>query len=178
MKDRELSAKQAAFVTEYIKDWNGCQAAIRAGYSPKAAKEQAARLLTKANIQKAIKEYQDKASAEAEVNLAWWLKRMKQLADYDPRGFFDEHGNMKPVNKLDDACAAALAGLDVQEVPAGEGEIPAIIKRIKFTDRRAALDLIGKHLGAYVNELSIIQKLSDTEVDNLVNRLLDKMDDQ
>lgn len=38
-----------------------------------------------------------------------------------------------------------------------------------------ALDLIGKHLGAYVNELSVIQKLPDNELDNIVNKLMAKM---
>ena len=50
----ELNSRQAAFISEYLIDRNGAQAAIRAGYSPKAAKEQASRLLTNANIRRAI----------------------------------------------------------------------------------------------------------------------------
>lgn len=52
--DRELTPRQAAFVREYLVDLNGAQAAIRAGYSPDAAKEQAARLLTNANVKAAV----------------------------------------------------------------------------------------------------------------------------
>ena len=46
----KLTAKQSRFIDEYLIDLNGAQAAIRAGYSTKCAKEQASRLLTKNNI--------------------------------------------------------------------------------------------------------------------------------
>jgi D-tyrosyl-tRNA(Tyr) deacylase len=36
-----LSPKQEAFCREYIVDWNGTQAAIRAGYAPGSAQDQA-----------------------------------------------------------------------------------------------------------------------------------------
>ena len=50
----ELTPKQQRFVEEYIKDLNGTQAAIRAGYSPKTANEQAVRLLANVSIKTAI----------------------------------------------------------------------------------------------------------------------------
>lgn len=40
-----MTDKQARFCEEYMIDLNATQAAIRAGYSPKTANEQAARLL-------------------------------------------------------------------------------------------------------------------------------------
>lgn len=45
MPDRPLTAKRRAFCREYIEDYNGTQAGVRAGYSPKTAQEQASRLL-------------------------------------------------------------------------------------------------------------------------------------
>jgi phage terminase small subunit len=50
----DLTAKQEMFVQEYIVDFNGAQAAIRAGYSTASAKEIASENLTKPNIQQAI----------------------------------------------------------------------------------------------------------------------------
>ena len=46
--------KQSAFCREYVLDYNGTQAAIRAGYSKKTANEQAAQLLAKLSTQKEI----------------------------------------------------------------------------------------------------------------------------
>jgi len=52
----KLSLKQSRFIDEYLIDLNGAQAAIRAGYSPRCAKEQASRLLTYAHVQAEIEE--------------------------------------------------------------------------------------------------------------------------
>ena len=67
MNSKELTPKQAAFVQEYLKDLNGTQAAIRAGYSKKTANEQAARLLANASVQAAVTKGREKLAAKAEV---------------------------------------------------------------------------------------------------------------
>lgn len=45
-----LSPRQKRFAEEYVLDFNGKKAAIRAGYSPAGAKQQAHRLLTCATV--------------------------------------------------------------------------------------------------------------------------------
>ncbi len=52
--NNELTAKQAAFVMEYLIDLNATQAAIRAGYSPKTARQLAVQLLMIEKVQNAI----------------------------------------------------------------------------------------------------------------------------
>src|SRR5262245_12531286 len=49
-----LNGKQTDVINEYVKDMNGCQSAIRAGYSAKSARTQAADLLTKPNIREKV----------------------------------------------------------------------------------------------------------------------------
>ncbi len=66
----KLNAKQERFCEEYAVDSNGAQACIRAGYSPKAAKEQASRLLTKDNVRAHIAELQAKHRARLDVTVA------------------------------------------------------------------------------------------------------------
>lgn len=61
------SAKHKGFVQEYLVDLNATQAASRAGYSAKTAKQQGARLLTKADIQKAIAERRGKIAEKLEI---------------------------------------------------------------------------------------------------------------
>ena len=53
-----MTDKQARFCEEYMIDLNATQAAIRAGYSPKTANEQAARLLANVSIQNRIAQLQ------------------------------------------------------------------------------------------------------------------------
>ena len=83
-KARTLTTKQRLFVDEYIIDFNGTQAAIRAGYSEKTAQQQASRLLLNVVIQNAI----DEAIADRRKRLRidadtvlfqWW-----QIANADP----------------------------------------------------------------------------------------------
>ena len=58
MASLKLTAKQQAFVAEFLVDLNATQAAIRAGYSVKTANEQGARLLTNVSVAAAIAEAQ------------------------------------------------------------------------------------------------------------------------
>lgn len=51
-----ITPKQRRFVEEYLIDHNGAQAAIRAGYSPKCARETAYKLLTKSHIANAVRQ--------------------------------------------------------------------------------------------------------------------------
>lgn len=60
----ELTPRQQAFAELYAASGNGTEAAIGAGYSRKAAAQQAARLLRIAKIQKAVQKIQMKLSGE------------------------------------------------------------------------------------------------------------------
>ena len=51
-----MTDRQERFCEEYMIDLNATQAAIRAGYSPKTAREHAPRLLANVSIQNRIAE--------------------------------------------------------------------------------------------------------------------------
>ena len=85
------------------------------------------------------------------------IERVKQeyarLAFLDIRKAFDENGNLKLVHELDDDTAAAIAGLDVEELWGGRGEDRENIgrlRKIKLSDKRGALDSLATHLGMFV----------------------------
>ena len=61
-KKAELSEKIDRFCHEYLLDHNATQAAIRAGYSPKTARQQASRLLSKVNVLQRIEELSSKVT--------------------------------------------------------------------------------------------------------------------
>ena len=62
-----LTLKQARFVEEYLLDLNATQAAIRAGYSEKTAKQQGSRLLTNVDVQAAVAEGHARHQERCEV---------------------------------------------------------------------------------------------------------------
>lgn len=84
MEGRPLTPRQLAFVAEYLVDLNGTQAAIRAGYSPHTANEQAARLLAKASIQAAIREAMAARSARTEISADAVLRELWAIGTADP----------------------------------------------------------------------------------------------
>lgn len=65
MAEKKLTAKQQRFCDEYLLDLNATQAAIRAGYSKKTAKQIGQQNLTKLDL----KEYIGKRMAEKEAAL-------------------------------------------------------------------------------------------------------------
>lgn len=74
-----LTPRQERFCLEYVVDMNGTQAAIRAGYSFDAAKEQACRLLTKANIKDYIATLKAQKEKELAVDASWVLRNLIDL---------------------------------------------------------------------------------------------------
>jgi phage terminase small subunit len=77
-KPEKLERRQDLFVIEYMKDRNGTQAAIRAGYSSKGASVRAANLLAKSSIRRLIDEKERALAIEAEIDEAWVMKHLKQ----------------------------------------------------------------------------------------------------
>lgn len=77
----DLNPKQRKFVAEYLKDQNGTQAAIRAGYSKKTAGHIAIRLLQKVTIKELVETGLNKAAEEAGVTAEWVARRLKLVAE-------------------------------------------------------------------------------------------------
>ncbi len=78
-----LTPKQERFVEEYLIDLNATQAAIRAGYSEKTAKEIGSENLTKPNIAKAIQEAQESLSNKTQLTVDMIVNGLlKEAQDY------------------------------------------------------------------------------------------------
>lgn len=78
-----LTWKRDAFCSEYLKDRNATQAAIRAGYSEKTAKEQGYRLLTNVHIKTRINELMRQRAQKLEIETTDVLQRLWEKATAD-----------------------------------------------------------------------------------------------
>lgn len=65
--DKKLTDQQELFCREYLKDTNGKQAAIRAGYSEATAEVKASQLLRIVKVRARVDELMDKRSAKLEI---------------------------------------------------------------------------------------------------------------
>lgn len=142
-----LTAKQARFVEEYLIDLNATQAATRAGYSAKTARQTGAENLSKPVIADAIAEAQGERSERVKVDADWVLSRLSDEATADLADILDEAGVIRPVRDWPLIWRQGLvAGIDVQEMLVEGVKVGETVK-IKLSDRIRRIELIGKHVG-------------------------------
>lgn len=153
---KKLTPKQEMFCKEYIKDLNGAQAAIRAGYSEETAKEIASENLTKPNIKSRIQELMEKRSSKVEVSAEMVLRELVHLATVDLSEAYNPDGTIKPLQEIPEPIRRAIAGFEQVEEFEGTGRDRVQVgykKKIKFYDKTKALELIGKHLKLFTDKV-------------------------
>ena len=109
-KGKSLTPKQEKFCLEYVKDLNGTQAAIRAGYSEKTAQEQSSRLLSNVIIQERVGQLKKRHAEKSEITAESLTKRFKEVSDTADKesdvlkalenlgkriGYYEEHNDQK-----------------------------------------------------------------------------------
>jgi len=116
-----LTPKERRFIDEYLVDLNGTQAAIRAGYSKRRAKQTACELLDKPEVATAIAAAQAARSERTQITQDWVLDRLQEVVERSM-----QHEPVK----------------DSQGNPTGE-------YTFQHAGANRALELLGKHLGMF-----------------------------
>lgn len=160
----KLTAKQKRFADEYLIDLNATRAYMAAYPSCKSENSAAvcaSKLLRNAKAAGYIAERQKALQERTTITAERVLQEYARLAFLDPRRLFHDDGRPKNITELDDDTAAALAGLDVQEVFEGKGDDRVFVgytKRYKLADKKGALDSIAKHLGMFIDKVEVAQE--------------------
>jgi phage terminase small subunit len=147
MPGKKLTHKQEKFCVEYLVDLNATQAAIRAGYSPKTAKEIGYQNFTKLHLKERIAELQDelrqKAIESGEIATPEEIL-MGHTRDirFNPKSFYDETGGLIPIHKLDDEVALSLAGAKTTISATG-----IELTEYKYPDKIRCRESMAKMLG-------------------------------
>ncbi len=146
-----LNPKQKRFIEEYLVDLNATQAAIRAGYSEKTAYSQGQRLLKHVEIVPAIEVAIAERSARTKVTADMVIQELAKIGFSDMRKFasWGDGVSFKESSELEDGDAACVA--EVAETITKDGGSV----RIKLHDKKGALELLGKHLGIFIDKLEI-----------------------
>lgn len=147
----KLSPKHQRFVAEYLIDLNATQAAIRAGYSERTAKQQGARLLTNADIAAAVDKAGEERTERTKIDADWILKRLAEEADADVGDLFDDEGNLKPMREWPVIWRKGLiTGIETSQRQVGKDDdgnpIFQPVHKLKLSDRRGHIELLGKHV--------------------------------
>jgi len=142
----ELNDKQSAFALEYIKDFNGTHAAIRAGYAEKSAEVQASRLLRNVKVKARIAELKAERAAVTAYDATQVLIRLGEMSDADPKDILNDDGSYKPLSEWPIVWRRMLQSCDIEEEWSEDGTKTGRVVKIKFIDRLKTLELIGKHV--------------------------------
>jgi len=165
------SDKQELFCIEYIKDFNGTKAAIRAEYSEKSAASIAAELLRKPHIQERIIELKAERIRKTKVDAAWLLTRLHDEAEADIADIYNEDMTLKPIHEWPKIWRQGLVqGVDVAEIWDGYGEEKQIIgqlKKVRLSNRMDRLNAIGKHIDVQAFQ----ENVNHTGIEGLGDRL-------
>ena len=159
---RKLTTKQRRFVSEYLKNPNATQAAIRAGYSRRTAKQMGTENLAKPAIRVPLDAQIRKFDIEAEDV----LRGISRLANSDLRKFYDQEGNLRPIHTLPDDVAAAIAGIEIvtKTIPGSDPvEVEHVVK-IKLWDKTRALEMAGKYKKLFTEKVEHSGKVTLEEL--------------
>ncbi|HEY5797672.1 MAG TPA: terminase small subunit [Bosea sp. (in: a-proteobacteria)] len=148
---KELTPKQARFVSEYLIDLNATQAAIRAGYSAKTAEKIGSENLKKPEIAAALDEAKQQREQRTQINADWLLKRLADEATADINDLYHpETHELLPVSEWPLIFRQGLVqGIEIEALYDGVGRDRVQIgqvKKIKLDNRVKRLELIGRHI--------------------------------
>ena len=141
-----LRPKQQRFVEEYCTDWNATQAAIRAGYRAKRARQIGYENLTKPDIQAAIQARQHALQQQCEVTQETVVQELAAVAFSDLRHYVQWGPAgvwVEPSSSLTPAHSRVVKQI-VQTVTQHGTTL-----RLTLHDKVSALDKLARHLGLY-----------------------------
>ena len=146
-KEKKLTEKEVAFISEYLIDFNATQAYIRAGYGNKSARQLAARLLSKDYIQAAIKIEVDKILSNNRTLALKVVRECEKIAFgkiSDVMDFDDDGVTLKSSKEIDTSTIESV-GFDESYTQSGVNRK----KRIKLYSKEKALEILAKYTTLY-----------------------------
>ena len=138
--------------SKFLKDFNGTQASIRAGYSERSAMQPAYDLLRKPEVAELVEARKAELMEKSQMTLEEWVKLVTALAFYDLRKLLDKFGNPIEIPELDELHAMAVAGYEHVEEFEGRGEArlqTGWTRKVKLLDRTPYVRMLGKYLNAF-----------------------------
>lgn len=164
-KPVNLTLKQERFAQKFVELGNASEA-YRQVYDASAMKPETINRSAKAliddhKIATRIKELQALALKRHQVTIDRVVAEYAKLAFLDIRKAFGDDGDLKPIQEIDDDTAAAIAGIESEEVFEGAGrdrERVGTLKKIKLADKKGALDSLAKYLAMFVDRTEITGK--------------------
>ena len=158
-----MTKKQKRFVEEYLIDLNATQAAIRAGYSPDTAEQIGYQLLQKTSVSVEVSKAMAERSKRTGISQDRILLELAKMAFVEMTDVVDpETGKIKE-NASDDDLSC------IQSVKVKPGNY-GVEREVKLCDKKAALELLGRHLGMFKDNLNVTVETSE-KLDDIISQI-------
>lgn len=143
--------KHELFCQEYMIDMIQTRAYIRAGYAAKNADVHAARLMVNGSIRARIDELLAERSSRTGVTADRVIRELARI------GFIKAADviNMKDATVKEDADDDDMAAISSVKVKETFGDYPSIEREVKLCDKGKALELLGRHLGMFKDDINL-----------------------
>ena len=159
-----MTNKQKRFCEEYLVDLNATQAAIRAGYSPATAGSIGNELLKKPEIRARVDKAIASQSRRTGVTADRVVRELARVAFANSQDVVNyDDATIKGAAARDDT--AAVASVRVKTIPTKDGD--GVEREVRMHDKLKALELLGRHLGMFTDNLHLDGDVGVTIVDDI-----------
>lgn len=171
MLGKTLTARQRLFVKQYLKDFNGTQAVIRAGFTnnEKSASVIASRLLGNVKVSVAIAECYQELEKKLDISIEQLWHELACIAFSDIGRYYHSDGSLKKISEVDEDAAAALRVFEDKIVVkrfGGVGEPKTVrVVKIRLWDKLSAIEKLLKL------KFRVAEKVESTNWDSVIATL-------
>jgi phage terminase small subunit len=162
-----LNVRQARFVLEYLKDGNGTQAAIRAGYVEHSAYVHASYLLKLPKVRDKISVARDEMDRELNLSVERVLREYARIAFLDPADLFDAAGQLLPLKEMPADARRALSGIEVEEMfdfERGSKTQVGTLRKVRFASKILKVERLRSNSIAGIKHMPVRFTESRTNV--------------
>jgi len=161
----DLTDREFRFIEGYVISLNGQQAAVDAGYSPKSARAQASRLLSRTKVRRVIGVLKRRGLAKAELRQAEVLEHLKHCVTRTSDDFLDDDNRLKDHSEWNERAKASVDGIKhrTRTLKDSDGNVigEEVEVEIKLVSKGGAITTAMKHFADQVS------------ADDLANQSLD-----
>jgi phage terminase small subunit len=149
---KKITPRQEQFALKFFECSNASEA-YRYAYKADNMKDEtiwreAHNVLKNPNVATMVEELREEAKEKAKVTHEMITEELKRMAFFDIRKLYDEYGNLKNANDLDDVSASVVSGIKERVEKTEDGNINKIVE-YKLNDKGQSLEKLAKHLGYY-----------------------------
>jgi len=159
LSKKKLTEKQKLFCKYYLISLNATDAAIKAGYSKKTARQIGTENLAKPYIEEYIQEQLVKRNEKLDFEAVDVVNEIKKIASSNATDFIEIIDGRIRVKSLESIDTTFISG--AKEIFDKEGNFLGL--EVKFHDKQKSLDMLMRHFSQYKDkvELSIDEQLQD-----------------